>query len=109
MRFSLHARPRQNQSVEHMTKTLEQIQQENRKLITNILFYHSGIQITLTTLLLALYKLDANFGAVLAFKSNKVFINIRSDIPWDIEFETLEQQNEPVSYTHLTLPTNREV
>jgi hypothetical protein len=77
-----------------MTKTLEQIQQENRKLITNILFYHSGIQITLTTLLLALYKLDANFGAMLAFRSNKVFINIRSDIPWDIEFETLEQQNE---------------
>ncbi len=77
-----------------MTKTLEQIQQENRKLITNILFYHSGIQITLTTLLLALYKLDANFGGVLAFRSNKVFINIRSDIPWDIEFEALEQQSE---------------
>jgi hypothetical protein len=77
-----------------MTKTLEQIQQENRKLITNILFYHSGIQITLTTLLLALYKLDANFGGVLAFRSNKVFINIRSDIPWDIEFENLEQQSE---------------
>lgn len=77
-----------------MTKTLEQIQQENRKLITNILFYHSGIQITLTTLLLALYKLDANFGGVLAFRSNKVFINIRSNIPWDIEFETLEQQSE---------------
>jgi hypothetical protein len=77
-----------------MTKTLEQIQQENQKLITNILFYHSGIQITLTTLLLALYKLDANFGAILAFRSNKVFINIRSDIPWDIEFEVLEQQSE---------------
>lgn len=77
-----------------MTKTLEQIQQENRKLITNILFYHTGIQITLTTLLLALYKLDANFGGVLAFRSNKVFINIRSDIPWDIEFEALEQQSE---------------
>lgn len=77
-----------------MTKTLEQIQQENRKLITNILFYHGGIQITLTTLLLALYKLDANFGAVLSFRSNKVFINIRSYIPWDIEFETLEQQSE---------------
>ena len=77
-----------------MTKTLEQIQQENRKLITNALFYHSGIQITLTTLLLALHKLDANFGGVLAFRSNKVFINIRSDIPWDIEFEALEQQSE---------------
>jgi len=80
--------------VEHMTKTLEQIQQENRKLITNILFYHSGIQITLTILLLALYKLDAVFGATLAFRSNKVFINIRSDITWDIEFEVLEQQSE---------------
>lgn len=77
-----------------MTKTLEQIQQENRKLITNILFYHGGIQITLTTLLLALYKLDAVFGATLAFRSNKVFINIRSNIPWDIEFEALEQQSE---------------
>jgi len=86
------ASPKSKRAV--MTKTLEQIQQENRKLITNILFYHSGIQITLTTLLLALYKLDAVFGATLAFRSNKVFINIRSDIPWDIEFETLEQQSE---------------
>jgi hypothetical protein len=86
------ASPKSKRAV--MTKTLEQIQQENRTLITNALFYHSGIQITLTTLLLALYKLDANFGALLAFRSNKVFINIRSNIPWDIEFETLEQQSE---------------
>ena len=77
-----------------MTKTLEQIQQENRTLITNALFYHNGVQITLTTLLLALYHLNASFGAILAFRANKVFINISSDIPWDIEFEALEQQNE---------------
>jgi hypothetical protein len=77
-----------------MTKTLEQIQQENRKLITFALFYHTGVQITLTTLLLGLHKLNVVSGAVLAFRSNKVFVNIRSDIPWDIEFEALEQQNE---------------
>ena len=77
-----------------MTKTLEQIQQENRTLITNALFYHNGVQITLTTLLLALHRLDASFGGILAYRRNKVFVNITSDIPWDIEFEALEQQNE---------------
>jgi hypothetical protein len=95
-----------------MTKTLEQIQQENRKFILEAIYgtrdealkntnlfeeirgNYNYLPLTLTTLLLALYKLDANFGGVLAFRSNKVFINIRSDIPWDIEFEALEQQSE---------------
>ena len=44
------------------------------------------------------------FGAALAYKLNKGFIPVRKPgkLPWD----KLSESYDPVSYTHLTLPTN---
>lgn len=90
-----------------MTKTLEQIQKENRKFILEAIhgcsYYESarheiteiiGQPLTLSRVLLALLKANKSVGAILAQNKSGFYINLRSDMPWDIKFETLEEQTE---------------
>lgn len=102
-------------------KSLEQIQQENRKFILEAIHgcsyeealekeyakkgnntisvpfrEYEGEELTLSRVLLALLKADKPVGAILAQNKSGFYINLRSDMPWDIKFETLEEQTEKI-------------
>ena len=55
-----------------------------------------GKPLTLSRVLLALLKADKPVGAILAINKSGFYINLKSYMPWDIKFETLEEQTEEI-------------
>ncbi len=53
-----------------------------------------GKPLTLSRVLLGFLKADKPIGATLAINKSGFYINLRNEIPWDIKFETLEEQAE---------------
>ena len=53
-----------------------------------------GKPLTLSRVLLGFLKADKYIGATLAINKSGFYINLRNEIPWDIKFETLEEQAE---------------